>query len=68
MMRFSQIVGLLTLSLTAVMVRGQSSRGKIAGLASDSTSAVISQVAVTVTNEGTGAKRRVLTDSSGITW
>ncbi len=49
----------------ALTLRGQSFNGKIAGVVTDSTASVIPSVAVTVTNEGTGYHRRVITDANG---
>jgi hypothetical protein len=66
MTRLFKTVSLFTLSLTHVLVWGQSLNGKISGLISDSGGAAISQVAVTVWNEETGAQRRLVTGSSGI--
>src|SRR6266567_3013758 len=45
---------------------GQSFGGKIVGMVTDSTGAVIPTVSVTVINEGTGAQRRLTTDASGV--
>src|SRR5882762_5701231 len=45
---------------------GQSFSGAINGLVTDSSTAVIPHVQVTVTNEGTGAQRRSMTDANGI--
>ena len=54
------------LSLAAMSVWGQSFSGRIVGLVTDSSAAVIPNVAVTVVNEGTGTQRSLLTDVSGI--
>src|SRR5215831_15487910 len=53
-------------SLASVSIWGQSFSGKIAGLVSDSSAAVVPNVTVTVTNEATGLQRRQLTDASGV--
>jgi hypothetical protein len=49
----------------ALTLWGQSFNGKIAGVVTDSTASVIPSVTVTVTNEGTGYHRRVITDTNG---
>jgi hypothetical protein len=50
---------------SALALWAQSFNGKIAGLVTDSSASVVSNVSVTVTNEGTGAARRVTTDANG---
>jgi hypothetical protein len=50
----------------AALTWGQSFSGKIVGLVTDSSQAVVGRVAVTVVNEGTGAQRRMITDANGI--
>jgi Carboxypeptidase regulatory-like domain/TonB dependent receptor len=64
MIRLPQMICALALC-SALTVWGQSFNGKIAGLVTDSSAAVISNVSVTVTNEGTGTQRRVITDANG---
>jgi hypothetical protein len=65
MIRSFPIACALALSLTS-LTSAQSFSGKIVGLVTDSTAAAISNVAVTVENEGTGAQRHLLTDTAGI--
>ena len=50
----------------ALSLWGQSFSGKIVGLVTDSSTGLVSNAAVTVVNEGTGAQRRLLTDTDGI--
>src|SRR5689334_1367922 len=45
---------------------GQSFSGRILGVVTDSSTAVISRVVVTVSNEGTGIERRFVTDAMGV--
>src|SRR5262249_4234658 len=40
--------------------------GKIVGLVTDASTAVGPRASITITNEGTGAQRRMLTDASGV--
>src|SRR5260370_26797947 len=54
------------LFLVTLAAWGQSFGGKIVGMITDSTGAVVAGVSVTVTNEGTGAQRRVTTDAGGV--
>jgi hypothetical protein len=51
---------------TALTLSAQSFGGKIVGLVTDSSTAVVTRATVTVTNEGTGAERHVITDSAGV--
>ena len=62
----TQSVPLVTLFLLPLALWGQSFSGRIVGLVTDSSAAVIPNVAVTVVNEGTGAQRRLITDVVGI--
>src|SRR5713101_5443653 len=64
MFRILQIT--LGFLLVAVVIWGQSFSGKIVGTVTDPTGGVIPGVSVTMTNEGTGAKRRLTTDNSGV--
>ena len=66
MFRFSQIARVSVLSLAALSAWAQSFTGTIAGVVTDSSSAVIQGVAVTLVNEGTAAQRRLVTDASGV--
>ena len=52
--------------LFALAVWGQSFGGRIVGVVTDSTGAVVPGVSVAIVNEGTGAQRRLTTDSSGV--
>ncbi|HEY1335898.1 MAG TPA: TonB-dependent receptor, partial [Bryobacteraceae bacterium] len=65
MKRFLQSMGICAL-FAALTLDGQSFSGKIVGVVTDSSQAVISRAAVTVINEGTGAQRRVVTDGTGV--
>jgi len=65
MIRFSYIVRTFMFFLAA-FAWGQSFSGKIVGLVTDSSEAVVSRVAVTVVNEGTGTQRRLITDANGV--
>src|SRR5687768_6944221 len=56
----------LILSFAAGGLFGQSFGGRIVGLVTDSSSGAIPGASVTVVNEGTGARRRLATDGSGI--
>jgi Carboxypeptidase regulatory-like domain len=47
-------------------LHAQSFGGRIAGTVTDSSTALVSRAAVTVTNEGTGAQRHLLSDSDGV--
>jgi len=51
--------------VSAVVACGQSFNGRVTGVAMDSSMAGISHASVTVTNEGTGARRRVITEVNG---
>jgi len=64
--RFSHVTRVFIISFVALMARGQSFSGKMIGLVSDSSSALIRDVAVTFINEGTGAQRHVTTDAGGV--
>lgn len=57
---------LLGFFLFGLGVWGQSFSGKIVGVLTDATGAVIPGVSVTVVNEGTGAQRRLTTDAGGV--
>src|SRR5262245_40789492 len=60
--RFARVV----LPFLAALVWAQSFGGRVVGLVTDPTQAVVPRVNVTVVNEGTGALRRMVSDSSGI--
>src|SRR3954451_24324067 len=64
--RILQAVCVVSLSLFALTIHGQSSGGRIVGLVADSSVAALSNASVTVVNEGTGARRQLLTDLTGI--
>jgi hypothetical protein len=66
MIRFSRVARGSILFLAALSAWGQSFSGKIVGLVTDSSAAVVPRVAITVMNEGTAAQRRLITDMSGI--
>jgi hypothetical protein len=66
MIRVSRIVSGFIFFLAVLTMWGQSFSGRIVGLVTDSSSAVLPTVAVSVVNEGTGAQRRLSTDASGI--
>lgn len=51
--------------LAAFMAYAQSFSGRILGTVTDANAAVIPGASITVTNEGTGAQRRLLTDDAG---
>jgi Carboxypeptidase regulatory-like domain len=57
-------IGLITFLLTAITALAQST-DSITGTITDDTGAVVPQIAVTVTNIGTGQKRNVVKDSRG---
>jgi hypothetical protein len=63
--RCLRILRLVSLFLLALAVWGQSFSGKIVGVVMDLSDAMVPRAAVTVTNEGTGEQRRLLTDSNG---
>ena len=65
MIRFSRTAGVLIFGLASLGAWGQSFGGKIVGSVTDASTAAISHAAVTVVNEGTGAQRRLVTDSDG---
>src|SRR4051794_40759928 len=65
MTRRSQTVRGMLVSVIALTAWGQSFSGRIVGTVSDSTGGVISDAAVTVMNEGTGAQRSLKTDGQG---
>src|SRR5262247_1020327 len=50
----------------AAIAQAQSISGRITGVISDQTGAVIPNASVTVTNDGTGAARRVTADGNGL--
>src|SRR5262245_17401502 len=50
----------------AAIAQAQSISGRITGVVSDQTGAVIPNASVTVTNDGTGATRRVTADENGL--
>src|SRR5258708_35629644 len=64
MTRFSHFVLGCIFSLGA-LAWGQSFGGRIVGLATDSSTAAIPGAIVTIENEGTGAQRHIVSDSSG---
>jgi len=64
--RFLRIVRCAVYFLAAITLYGQSFSGKIVGLVTDSSAAVIPGVSVIVVNEGTAAQRRLVTDPGGI--
>ncbi len=66
MRRILHKIGIVTIFLTSLITWAQSFGGRIAGLVTDSSNAWIPNVAVTVVNEGTGAQRRLITDSTGM--
>jgi len=66
MTRFSQVGQGLILCLAALTMWGQSFNGRIAGTVTDSTGGVLQRASVTVVNEGTGAERRLTTDTRGL--
>ncbi len=51
--------------VSAVVACGQSFSGRVAGIATDSSMTGISHASVTVINEGTGARRRIITEVNG---
>jgi hypothetical protein len=61
----SVVVLALAIAAIATTAHAQSVSGTILGTVTDSSGAVISNVKVTVTNEGTGLTRTVTTDNSG---
>jgi hypothetical protein len=66
MRRISHTTGIFIPFLISLALWGQSFSGRIVGVVTDSSDAFVPNVAVTVVNEGTGAQRRLVTDSSGI--
>jgi hypothetical protein len=66
MRRTLQIAGTFVFLGAAMALYAQSFGGKIVGLVTDSSAAVVPRAAITVTSEGTGAQRRMLTDANGI--
>jgi hypothetical protein len=62
----SQILRIPLIAFAAISLWGQSFSGTIAGLVTDPSAAVIPNVTVTVTNDGTSLQRRQLTDWSGV--
>jgi hypothetical protein len=67
MIRVSRIVSGFIFFLAVLTMWGQSFSGRIVGLVTDSSSAVLPTVAVSVVNEGTGAQRRLRSCPSGTT-
>src|SRR5687767_7047764 len=58
-------LGLVLCAMGAFVAQAQSIGGRITGIITDPAGAVIQNASVTVTNEGTGAVRRVTTDENG---
>src|SRR5580704_9333093 len=54
-----------TMLMTASHLFGQAASGTVNGTVGDNTGAVIPEVAVTITNEGTGFTRTVITNQNG---
>jgi hypothetical protein len=63
--RFSYVVAGFLIFLVGQTLWGQSFSGRIVGLVTDSSSAAVPDVSVTVVNEGTGAERRLISDVNG---
>jgi hypothetical protein len=63
--RISRLFVLTPLLIGCMAAWAQSFTGRIAGTVTDPSGAGVQDVAVTVVNEGTGAERRLLTDSHG---
>ena len=59
-------IALVACLLTAFPIAGQMTFGTITGTVTDSTGAVMPNVAVTVTNEGTGVQRAASTTATGV--
>jgi hypothetical protein len=55
----------LALALSPVLAYGQATFGTITGTVTDSTGAVVPNVSLEVTNEGTNISRTVVSDSAG---
>ncbi len=67
MIRFANFSARFVLFLAVNLAAwSQSFSGRIAGTVTDSTGAVVSKVAVTILNDGTGAERRLTTDNRGL--
>src|SRR5262245_55722038 len=60
------ILTLICTVLTAAIAPAQSINGRITGIVSDQTGAVIRNAAVSVTNDGTGAERHTTADENGL--
>jgi Carboxypeptidase regulatory-like domain/TonB dependent receptor len=58
-------LGLVFCAMIASIAQAQSIGGRITGIITDPAGAVIQKANITITNEGTGAVRRVATDESG---
>ncbi len=65
MIRSAWVVCLVALLPAVGALQAQSVYGEIRGTITDSSGAVISGAAVTVTNNGTGEARKVQTDTAG---
>jgi outer membrane receptor protein involved in Fe transport len=65
MFRLIQLAVLCFALAFSLAVWGQSFGGRIVGMVTDSTGAVIPGVSVTTVNEGSGAQRRLMTDDGG---
>ena len=65
MFRLIQVAVLCFALAFSLAVWGQSFGGRIVGMVTDSTGAVIPGVSVTAVNEGSGAQRRLTTDDGG---
>jgi hypothetical protein len=59
-------LSLVCCALAVSVTAAQSISGRITGVITDQAGAVIPNAAVSVTNEGTGARRRVTTDENGL--
>src|SRR5262245_9322151 len=60
------ILALACCVLVTLLAPAQSVNGRITGAVTDQAGGVIRNATVTVTNEGTGAQRRVTTDENGL--
>lgn len=61
----SVVYSCVLFSCAAISLPAQSFSGKIVGMVTDSSAAVIQKASVTVLNEGTGTQRMLLTDTTG---